>query len=70
MNINWVDTKKAIEVLGVSASTLQRWRNQEPKILELKKHYRLKTPTSRELLYNLNACEKTLLSLCTTPIEA
>lgn len=70
MHINWVNQKKAVEALGVSASTLQRWRKNEPKILVIKKHYRLKTPTSRELLYNLEACENTLSRLCSTPIEA
>ena len=70
MSINWVDTKKATEALGVSASTLQRWRNKEPVILEMGKHFRRKTPTNKQLLYNLDACEKTLSRLCTTPIEA
>jgi|TARA_R100001594_G_scaffold122929_1_gene159231 hypothetical protein len=70
MSIKWVSQKDAIETLGVSESTLKRWRNNEPKILEFGRHFRLKTPTSRQLLYNLDACEKTLSRLCTTPIEA
>ena len=40
------------------------------KILEIGKHFRRKTPTNQALLYNLDACEKTLSRLCTTPIEA
>ena len=70
MSINWVTQRKASDALGVSESTLQRWRNKEPVILEMKKHYRRKTPTNKQLLYNLDACEKTLSRLCTTPIEA
>ena len=70
MSINWVTQRKASDALGVSESTLKRWRNNEPKILEFGRHFRLKTPTSRQLLYNLDACEKTLSRLCTIPIEA
>ena len=69
MSINWVTQRKASDALGVSESTLQRWRNKD-KILEIGKHFRRKTPTNQALLYNLDACEKTLSRLCTTPIEA
>ena len=69
MSINWVTQRKASDALGVSESTLQRWRNKD-KILEIGKHFRRKTPTNQAILYNLDACEKTLSRLCTTPIEA
>ena len=69
MSINWVTQRKASDSLGVSESTLQKWRNKD-KILEIGKHFRRKTPTNQQLLYNLDACEKTLSRLCTTPIEA
>ena len=69
MSINWVTQRKASDALGVSESTLQKWRNKD-KILEIGKHFRRKTPTNKQLLYNLDACEKTLSRLCTTPIEA
>jgi len=69
MSINWVTQRKASDALGVSESTLQKWRNKD-KILEIGKHFRRKTPTNQQLLYNLDACEKTLSRLCTTPIEA
>ncbi len=69
MSINWVTQRKASDALGVSESTLQKWRNKD-KILEIGKHFRRKTPTNQALLYNLDACEKTLSRLCTTPIEA
>ena len=69
MSINWVTQRKASDALGVSESTLQKWRNKD-KILEIGKHFRRKTPTNQAILYNLDACEKTLSRLCTTPIEA
>ena len=69
MSINWVTQRKASDALGVSESTLQKWRNKD-KILVIGKHFRRKTPTNQQLLYNLEACEKTLSRLCTTPIEA
>ena len=69
MSINWVTQRKASDALGVSESTLQKWRNKD-KILVIGKHFRRKTPTNQQLLYNLEACEKTLSKLCTTPIEA
>ena len=69
MSINWVTQRKASDALGVSESTLQKWRNKD-KILEIGKHFRRKTPTNQQLLYNLDACEKTLSRLCITPIEA
>ena len=69
MVINWVTQRKASDALGVSESTLQKWRNKD-KILLIGKHFRRKTPTNQQLLYNLDACEKTLSRLCTTPIEA
>ena len=69
MSINWVTQRKASDALGVSESTLQKWRNKD-KILVIGKHFRRKTPTNQQLLYNLEACEKTLHQLCTTPIEA
>jgi len=68
MSINWVTQRKASDALGVSESTLQKWRNKD-KILEIGKHFRRKTPTNQQLLYNLDACEKTLSRLCTTAIE-
>jgi hypothetical protein len=69
MSINWITQRKASDALGVSESTLQRWRNKEH-ILQIGKHYRRKSPVSKVVLYNLEACEKTLNRLCTTPIEA
>ena len=69
MHINWVTQRKASDALGVSESTLQKWRNKD-KILVIGKHYRRKTPTNQQLLYNLEACENTLTSLCSAPIEA
>ena len=69
MSIKWVSQKIASDSLGVSTSTLQRWRNKE-QILQLGKHYRRKSPVSKVVLYDLEACEKTLNRLCTTPIEA
>ena len=69
MSINWITQRKASDALGVSESTLQKWRNKD-KILVIGKHFRRKTPTNQQLLYNLEACEKTLSKLCTTPIEA
>ena len=68
MAINWVTQRKASDVLGVSESTLQKWRNKD-KILIIGKHFRRKTPTNQQLLYNLDACEKTLSKLCSTPLE-
>ena len=64
----WITQGEMAEQLGVSIPTLYRWR--ESNQLELGKHYRRKTPNSRILLYNLEACENTLSKLCTTPIEA
>ena len=69
MAINWITQRKASDALGVSESTLQKWRNKD-KILVIGKHFRRKTPTNQQLLYNLEACENTLSILCTTPIEA
>ena len=69
MAVKWVTQVEACSALGVGTSTIQKWRNKD-KILELGKHYRRQTPTSRVLVYNLEACEKTLSKLCTTPIEA
>ena len=69
MGINWITQRKASEALGVSESTLQKWRNKD-KILVIGKHFRRKTPTNQQLLYNLEACDKTLSRLCSTPIEA
>ena len=69
MSINWVTQRKASDALGVSESTLQKRRNKD-KILVIGKHFRRKTPTNQQLLYNLEACENTLSKLCTTPIEA
>ena len=34
MSINWVTQRKASDALGVSESTLQKWRNKD-KILEI-----------------------------------
>jgi len=52
MAINWVTQRKASDALGVSESTLQRWRNKD-KILTIGKHFRRKTPTNQQLLYPL-----------------
>ncbi len=68
MTIKWVTQRSASDALGVSESTLQRWRNKE-KILVMGKHFRRTTPTNQKLLYDLEACEKTLHQLCTTPLE-
>ena len=38
--------------------------------LKAGKHFRRLTPNSKRLLYDVDACEKTLSRLCTTPIEA
>ena len=65
----WVTQVEACEALGMGKSTIQKLRNKD-KILVIGKHYRRQTPTSRVLVYNLEACEKTLSKLCTTPIEA
>ena len=69
MSINWITQRMASDALGVSESTLQKWRNKD-KILVIGKHFRRKTPTNQQLLYNLEACENTLSKLCITPIEA
>ena len=34
------------------------------------KHFRRLTPNSKRLLYDLDACEKTMSRICTTPVEA
>jgi len=69
MTIKWVTQVEACEALGLAKSTIQKLRNKD-KILVMGKHYRRKTPTSRNLLYNLEACDKTLSKVCTTPLEA
>ena len=68
MATHWVSQKEASNALGVSEVTLQRWRNKQD-ILKMGKHYRRKTPTDRAILYDLDACEKTLAALCSTPLE-
>tara|TARA_R100000458_G_C8032650_1_gene87476 strand:+ start:93 stop:302 length:210 start_codon:yes stop_codon:yes gene_type:complete len=68
MAIQWVSQKEASNALGVSESTLQRWRNKQD-LLKMGKHYRRKTPTDRSILYDLNACEKTITAACSTPLE-
>ena len=68
MAIQWVSQREASNALGVSESTLQRWRNKQ-ELLKMGKHYRRKTPTDKAIIYNLNACEKTLAALCSTPLE-
>jgi len=52
MSINWATQRKASDALGVSESTLQKWRNKD-KILVIGKHFRRKTPTNQQLLYKL-----------------
>ena len=69
MTIKWVTQVEACEALGMGKSTIQKLRNKD-KILVIAKHYRRKTPTSKVLLYNLEACDKTLSRLCSTPIKA
>jgi len=69
MAIKWVTQVEACEAFCLSKSSIQKLRNKD-KILEIGKHYRRKTPTSKVLLYNLEACDKTLSKLCSTPLEA
>ena len=69
MTIKWVTQVEACEALGMGKSTIQKLRNKD-KILVIGKHYRRKTPTNQQLLYNLEACENTLTRLCSAPIEA
>ena len=68
MAVKWVSQQLASETLGVSISTLQRWRNKD-NFLALGKHYRRKSPVSKIVLYDLEACEKTINRLCSTPLE-
>jgi transposase len=68
MTIQWVSQRAASDSLGVSESTLQRWRNKH-NILKLGQHYRYKSPVSKALLYNLEACEETINPLCSQPVE-
>ena len=68
MTVKWVSQQVASETLGVSISTLQRWRNKD-NFLSLGKHYRRKSPVSKIVLYDLEACEKTINRLCSTPLE-
>tara|TARA_R100000458_G_scaffold964_1_gene822 strand:- start:198 stop:407 length:210 start_codon:yes stop_codon:yes gene_type:complete len=68
MAIKWVTQVEACEAFCLSKSSIQKLRNKD-KILVMGKHYRRKTPTSKVLLYNLEACDKTLSKLCSTPLE-
>tara|TARA_R100001463_G_scaffold41641_1_gene87800 strand:+ start:1106 stop:1315 length:210 start_codon:yes stop_codon:yes gene_type:complete len=68
MAIKWVTQVEACEAFCLSKSSIQKLRNKD-KILVIGKHYRRKTPTSKILLYNLEACDKTLSKLCSTPLE-
>jgi len=45
----------------VSVRTMEKIRDSS---LVLGKHYRRKTPGSRNWLYNLEACDKTITKLC------
>jgi hypothetical protein len=68
MAINWVSQREASKALGVCESTLQKWRNKD-QLLKIGKHYRRKTPKAGALLYDLDACEKTITAACSTPLE-
>ena len=63
----WLTTSEMAKHLRVSERSLYDLRDAH---LKAGKHFRRKTPTNQAILYNLDACEKTLSRLCTTPIEA
>ena len=68
MAIKWVTQAEACEAFSLSKSAIQAMRNKE-KTFVIGKHYRRKTPKSRVYVYNLEACNKTLSKLCSTPLE-
>ncbi len=57
----WVTIKELANQSRVSVRTMEKMRDSSFKI---GKHYRRKTPGSRNLLYDLEACEKTINRLC------
>tara|TARA_Y100000593_G_scaffold62336_1_gene115498 strand:+ start:1743 stop:1943 length:201 start_codon:yes stop_codon:yes gene_type:complete len=64
---NWLTTSEMAKHLRVSERSLYDLREAH---LKAGKHFRRLTPNSKRLLYDVDACEKTLSRLCTTPIEA
>tara|TARA_R100001163_G_C4993610_1_gene145288 strand:+ start:104 stop:304 length:201 start_codon:yes stop_codon:yes gene_type:complete len=64
---NWLTTAEMAKHLRVSERSLYDLREAH---LKAGKHFRRLTPNSKRLLYDVDACEKTLSRLCTTPIEA
>ena len=63
---NWVECSAACKYLCCCASTLYKYRKEG--IFKAGTHWRLKFPTSKKsgILYNLPACEETLINLSST----
>lgn len=57
----WGTMAQLAQVLGVSVRTAERLRDAN---LRKGKHYKSKTPGSRYLIYDIEACEKTINKLC------
>lgn len=57
----WVTMAELAVSLGVSVRTAERLRDAN---LKKGKHYKSKTPGSRYLIYDIEACEKTINRLC------
>lgn len=57
----WGTMAQLAQTLGVSVRTAERLRDAN---LKKGKHYKSKTPGSRYLIYDIEACEKTINKLC------
>ena len=58
---SWVTIKELADHARVSVRPMEKMRDSS---FDIGKHYRRKTPGSRNWLYNLEACDKTITRLC------
>lgn len=63
----WINTKKATEVLGLSADTLRRYRRD--KVLTLNVDYKYLDAYRRKLAYNIDNVQASITAFHTKALE-